>query len=123
MEWLQASTGDKGASQTVADMPQCAVSDRGLLPVNAFERVVCAWSPTADVTPCSRIFSRTRGFRWTNGRRMNNNVHAEPVEQNGSWVPSRLRNRLQESVTVCTGRVIPAGICSTGSVFASPHRL
>jgi hypothetical protein len=51
---------------------------------------------------------------------MINNVYAEPVEQNGSWVPSRLRNRLQESMTVCTGRVIPAGICSTGSVYCVP---
>jgi hypothetical protein len=46
---------------------------------------------------------------------------AEPVERDGSWVPSRLRNGLQESVTVNTGRVIPAGTRSTGSVFLSTN--
>ena len=45
---------------------------------------------------------------------------AEPVERDGSWVSSWLRNRLQESVTVNTGRVIPAGTRSTGSVFWTP---
>ena len=48
---------------------------------------------------------------------------AEPVERDGSWVSSRLRNRLQESVTVNTGRVIPAGTRSTGSVFWTPTAL